>query len=383
MSAALTKEAVLSALREIIDPDTGKNVIDSGMMKGLVIRNGNVGFSLEVDPAEGAQKEPLRKSCEDRLRKLKGLISVTAVLTAHSSAEERKAAQAPTAKPTPQPTGKPKRTAPPPTLGIPGVKAIIAIASGKGGVGKSTIAVNIALALSHLGMKIGLLDADIYGPSIPMMMGIDGKPEMTEDKKLIPMENYGIKTMSIGYMVEPGTAMIWRGPMVQSALQQMMMDVKWGELDLLVVDMPPGTGDVQLTMAQKVPLAGAVIVSTPQDIALLDAVRGIAMFEKTNIPILGLVENMAWFEAPGSNEKIYIFGQGGVKRTAEKMGKDLLGEVPLVPAIREGMDQGKPIVAQDPTGPTAAPFLAIAKKLKENLEAQAIDKREAPRITIS
>ncbi|MBV1886713.1 MAG: Mrp/NBP35 family ATP-binding protein [Parvibaculaceae bacterium] len=381
MSAPLTKEAILSALREVIDPDTGKNVVDSGMMQGLIVRNGNVGFSLEVDPAEGAKKEPLRKMCEDRLMKLKGLISVTAVLTAHSSAEERKAAQPAPAPTTPKP--QPKRAAPPPTLGIPGVKAIIAIASGKGGVGKSTVAVNIALALSQLGMKIGLLDADIYGPSIPMMMGLSGKPETTEDKKLIPMENYGIKTMSIGYMVDPGTAMIWRGPMVQSALQQMMMDVKWGELDLLVVDMPPGTGDAQLTMAQKVPLAGAVIVSTPQDIALLDAVRGIAMFEKTNIPILGLVENMAWFQAPGSDEKTFIFGEGGVKRTAEKMGKDLLGEVPLVPAIREGMDQGKPIVAQDPTSPTAAPFLAIAKKLKQNLEAQSGDKREAPRITIS
>ena len=382
MSTPLTKEAILSALREIIDPDTGKNVVDSGMMQGLVVRNGNVGFSLEVDPAEGAKKEPLRKSCEDRLMKLKGLISVTAVLTAHSGVEERKAAQAPAAKPTPA-APKPKRAAPPPTLGIPGVKAIIAIASGKGGVGKSTVAVNVALALSQLGMKIGLLDADIYGPSIPMMMGIEGKPETTEDKKLIPMENYGIKTMSIGYMVEPGTAMIWRGPMVQSALQQMMMDVKWGELDLLVVDMPPGTGDAQLTIAQKVPLAGAVIVSTPQDIALLDAVRGITMFEKTNIPILGLVENMAWFEAPGSGEKTFIFGEGGVKRTAEKMGKDLLGEIPLIPAIREGMDQGKPIVAQDPTSPAAAPFIRIAEKLKANLEAQSTDKRSAPRITIS
>ncbi len=380
--SSLSKEAILSALREVIDPDTGKNVVDSGMMQGLVVRNGNVGFSLEVDPAEGAQKEPLRKACEDRLIKLKGLISVTAVLTAHRSAEER-AEEANQSAPVAPAAPQKKRAAPPPSLGIPGVKAIIAIASGKGGVGKSTVAVNIALALSQLGMKIGLLDADIYGPSIPMMMGLSGKPETTEDKKLIPMENHGIKTMSIGYMVEPGTAMIWRGPMVQSALQQMMMDVKWGELDLLVVDMPPGTGDAQLTMAQKVPLAGAVIVSTPQDIALLDAVRGIAMFEKTNIPILGLVENMAWFEAPGSNEKTYIFGQGGVKRTAEKMGKDLLGEVPLVPAIREGMDQGKPIVAQDPNSPTAAPFIAIAKKLKENLEAQSNTKRDAPNITIS
>lgn len=380
--SSLSKEAILSALREVIDPDTGKNVVDSGMMQGLVVRNGNVGFSLEVDPAEGAQKEPLRKACEDRLIKLKGLISVTAVLTAHRSAEERAEEANQSAHAAPAAPQK-KRAAPPPSLGIPGVKAIIAIASGKGGVGKSTVAVNIALALSQLGMKIGLLDADIYGPSIPMMMGLSGKPETTEDKKLIPMENHGIKTMSIGYMVEPGTAMIWRGPMVQSALQQMMMDVKWGELDLLVVDMPPGTGDAQLTMAQKVPLAGAVIVSTPQDIALLDAVRGIAMFEKTNIPILGLVENMAWFEAPGSNEKTYIFGQGGVKRTAEKMGKDLLGEVPLVPAIREGMDQGKPIVAQDPNSPTAAPFIAIAKKLKENLEAQSNTKRDAPNITIS
>lgn len=380
--SSLSKEAILSALREVIDPDTGKNVVDSGMMQGLVVRNGNVGFSLEVDPAEGAQKEPLRKACEDRLIKLKGLISVTAVLTAHRSAEERAGEANQSAQSAPAAPQK-KRAAPPPSLGIPGVKAIIAIASGKGGVGKSTVAVNIALALSQLGMKIGLLDADIYGPSIPMMMGLSGKPETTEDKKLIPMENHGIKTMSIGYMVEPGTAMIWRGPMVQSALQQMMMDVKWGELDLLVVDMPPGTGDAQLTMAQKVPLAGAVIVSTPQDIALLDAVRGIAMFEKTNIPILGLVENMAWFEPPGSNEKTYIFGQGGVKRTAEKMGKDLLGEVPLVPAIREGMDQGEPIVAQDPNSPTAAPFIAIAKKLKENLEAQSNTKRDAPNITIS
>ncbi|MBO6543534.1 MAG: Mrp/NBP35 family ATP-binding protein [Alphaproteobacteria bacterium] len=362
--ANISNNDVLAALSTVKDPDTDQDVVSANMVQGLVLKDGHVLFSLEVDPARGPALEPLRKACEDAVYKLPGVLSVTAVLTAHSGE---------TAAPAP------KKPAPVSDGTIPGVKKIIAVASGKGGVGKSTVAINLAVALAQSGLKIGLLDADIYGPSVPRMMGILEKPETTADKKLVPHEKYGIKTMSIGYMVDENTAMIWRGPMVQSALMQMMNDVKWGELDILVVDMPPGTGDAQLTMAQKVALAGSVIVSTPQEIALADVRRGIAMFEKTRVPVFGIVENMAYFVSPGSGEKTFIFGEGGARRTAEKLNVPFLGEIPLYPSIREGLDEGKPITAISPQSEEAAHFTELAAKIAHALE-MGTGNKPAPKI---
>ncbi len=366
--ASLDKSNILDALATVKDPDKGMDVVAADMVQGLVIKEGHVLFSLEVDPSRGPALEPVRKACEDAVYEVPGVLSVTAVLTAHSGEAPQQAKPAP-------------KTASAQELNIPGVKKIIAVASGKGGVGKSTVAINLAIALGNQGLKVGLLDADIYGPSVPRMMGIAEKPGTTDGKKLIPHEKYGIKTMSIGYMVDEDTAMIWRGPMVQSALMQMMNDVVWGELDILVVDMPPGTGDAQLTMAQKVPLAGSVIVSTPQEIALADVRRGIAMFEKTHVPVFGIVENMAFFVSPGSGEKTFIFGEGGARRTAEALGVPFLGEIPIYPAIRQGLDEGKPVTATAPGSEEAAPFAELALRVSAYLTDSGSE-RAAPKIVI-
>ena len=362
-----TRDEVLAALDRVRDPESGKSVIAAGMIRGLVVKGSNIGFSVEVPPERGPKSEPLRKACEDAVAKLAGVTSVTAVLTAHRGEP-------------PGQQGRPQQRAPqaPRMAGIPGVNAIIAVASGKGGVGKSTVAANLALALSKLGLKAGLLDADIYGPSVPRLFDIKHKPE-TDGQKLFPIEKFGIKTMSIGFLVGEDTPMIWRGPMVQSALTQMMNDVAWQPLDVLVVDMPPGTGDAQLTMAQQVPLKGAVIVSTPQDIALIDARKGIAMFEKTQVPVLGIVENMSVFVCPHCGHESHIFGHGGARATAEKMGAPFLGEIPLVPAIRETSDAGTPIVAQDPDSREAEAFIAVARAVAEKLSQGS---RAAPRIVM-
>ena len=379
----VTREEIVKTLSGIMDPVTHRDVVSAGLIQGLVLREGHVGFSIEVTPELGPRMEPLRRECEEAVRKMKGVLSVTAVLTAHN-AQPGSARQThdhnhnhnhgqSAARPAPKAAGP---------LQIPGIASIVAVASGKGGVGKSTVAVNLALGLSKLGLKVGLLDADIYGPSVPRLLGLKGKPE-TVGNKLKPMENYGIKCMSIGFMVEEDTAMIWRGPMVQSALTQMMTDVAWGELDVLIVDMPPGTGDAQLTMVQRVPLAGAVVVSTPQDIALIDARKGYAMFEKTHVPVFGIVENMAYFVSPGSGEKSYIFGEGGARRMAEKLGCDFLGEVPLYMSVRETSDAGKPIVATAPDSEEAKTFIAIAAKVADHIKAaQGARTRQAPKITI-
>ena len=374
----LTKEDILSALSRVTDEDTGRDVVSAGIIQGVVLREGHVGFSIEVDPAKGAAKEPLRKACEMAVRAIPGVLSVTAVLTAHNDkpSAPRQSSHAGHSHAPQGQQGAPAR------LEIPGVKAIVAVASGKGGVGKSTVAVNLALALAHLGRKVGLLDADIYGPSIPRMMGLKGKPE-SDGKKIQPKENYGIKTMSIGYMVEEDTPMIWRGPMVQSALMQMLNDVNWGELDVLVVDMPPGTGDAQLTLAQRVPLTGSVIVSTPQEIALIDARKGVAMFEKTHVPVFGIIENMAYFVSPESGERSYIFGQGGARRMAETLGCDFLGEVPLHMTIRETSDGGAPVTATAPDSEEAKPFIEIARKVADHINrALGGAARQAPRISV-
>ncbi|MEP2830531.1 iron-sulfur cluster carrier protein ApbC [Parvibaculum sp.] len=382
--ASVTRDDIAAALSTVLDEDSGKDVVSAGLIQGLVVREGHIGFSLEVDPAKGAAKEPLRKACEEAVKRVAGVLSVTAVLTAHRGTPSPSAAKGHSHAHTHGPAegNKPQR-APQGAMQIPGVKAIIAVASGKGGVGKSTVAVNLALALSKLGRRVGLLDADIYGPSVPRMMGLTGKPESKDGKKLLPKEKYGIKTMSIGYLVDEDTPMIWRGPMVQSALTQMMNDVEWGELDVLVVDMPPGTGDAQLTMAQRVPLAGAIVVSTPQEIALIDARKGFAMFDKTHVPVFGIVENMAYFVSPGSGEKSYIFGEGGARRMAEKLGCDFLGEVPLHMTIREKSDSGEPVVATAPDSDEAKPFIDIARRVGRHLDrALGGGARKAPSISV-
>ena len=292
------------------------------------------------------------------------------MLTAHDSE--------PAAAPPPQASERPPLPTGENAL-LPDVGAIIAVASGKGGVGKSTTAVNLALALAAGGRKVGLFDADIYGPSIPIMMGIAGRPTSPDGEVLIPMENYGVKTMSMGFLVADDTPMIWRGPMVMGALEQMMRDVLWGPLDVMVVDMPPGTGDAQLTMAQRVPLAGAVIVSTPQDLALLDARKGLNMFRKVDVPVLGLIENMSYFVCPHCGERSDIFAHGGARRAADEMGVDFLGDIPLDMAIREGSDGGRPIVVAEPEGAHAKAYRAIADAIWNKVSGAG---REAPRIVV-
>ncbi len=357
---AVTRDDVLKTLDQIIDPVSGRSVVHQNMIEGLAIRDGHVGFAVEVPAERGRDAEPLRAACAAAVEQMPGVLSVTAVLTAHQDQ-------------------KPQRgTQPPRPAGIPGVNAIVAVASGKGGVGKSTVAVNLAVALAQLGLKVGLLDADVYGPSVPRLLGITHKPEM-EGKKLKPIEKFGIKAMSIGLLVKEDEAMIWRGPMVMSALTQMLNDVAWAPLDILVVDMPPGTGDAQLTMAQRVPLRGAVIVSTPQDIALIDARKGLTMFRKTSVPVLGIVENMSVFICPDCGHAHHIFGHGGAKQTAETLGAPFLGEIPLVPRIRETSDAGTPVVACDPESAEAKAFLALAEKI---INAIASPERAAPKIVL-
>jgi len=369
--AEVTIERIEDVLKKIIDPESGKDIVTNGMVTGLQTRDGHVAFALEVDPAKGAKLEPLRKEAEKAVFDMEGVLTATVVLTAEKKSNGGGQPQAaPQSKPT-QP-GAPvggHGAAPGPEL-LPNVKSIIAVASGKGGVGKSTTAVNLALGLAASGKKVGLLDADIYGPSMPRMMGISGQPSSSDGKTLDAMENYGIKVMSMGFLVEEDTPMIWRGPMVQSALEQMMRDVSWGELDALVVDMPPGTGDVQLTMAQRVPLTGAVIVSTPQDIALLDARKGLNMFRKVDVPVFGVIENMSYFICPHCNERSDIFSHGGARTEAEKLGIDFLGEVPLHMDIRTTSDSGHPIVVSSPESAHAKAYCAIAEKVWKHVETR-------------
>jgi ATP-binding protein involved in chromosome partitioning len=375
-----SRDDILKALDQVVDPVSGRTVVQQDMIQGLVVKDGHIGFVLEVAAGRGPQSEPLRKICEAMVLGVKGVKSVTAVLTAHEDhghAHDDHAGHAHShAQTAPKPA--PARQAPPAPAGIPGVKNIIAVASGKGGVGKSTVAVNLALSLSRLGLKVGLLDADIYGPSLPRLLAITEKPGSIGNT-LLPIEKHGLKTMSIGFMVKEDEAMIWRGPMVQSALSQMLSDVAWAPLDVLVLDMPPGTGDAQLTIAQRVPLKGAVIVSTPQDIALIDARKGIVMFNKTQIPILGVVENMSMFTCPDCGSNHAIFGHGGARETAEKLGVPFLGEIPLVPRIRETSDAGTPVSVSAPDGPEAQAFLELARKVAVSLETAS---KVAPQIII-
>ena len=371
--AQLSESEILEALKTVRDPDKGADIVALGMVSGVVNKDGNVGFTIEVEPERGPHLEPLRKAAERAVATLTGVLSVTAVLTATAGAPA-----APPAPPAP-PQSRPSPQGGGDKLLMPGVGAIIAVASGKGGVGKSTTATNLALALAAAGHRTGMLDADIYGPSMPMMLGIHERPTSIDGKRLMPIEKYGLKCMSIGFMVEADSPMIWRGPMVMGALEQMMGDVEWGELDVLVVDMPPGTGDAQLTMAQRVNLAGAIIVSTPQDLALLDARRGLNMFRKVNVPVLGIVENMSYFNCPHCGGRSEIFTHGGARKAAEEMGVDFLGEIPLDMVIREGSDAGRPIVVSDSESVHSKAYRAIADKVWEKIATGPAD---APRIVI-
>jgi ATP-binding protein involved in chromosome partitioning len=374
---AVTKQEVLATLGGVASPQ-GIPLPETGALSEVVAGDGKVFFSITVDAADVKAWEPVRKRAEEVVRALPGVQSALVALTA-----ERKAG-APSARPPPQSArAAPARGAPrgESIQGVPGVEAIIAVASGKGGVGKSTTAVNLALALGALGLKVGILDADIYGPSLPKLLAIKERPQTIGGTRLKPITRYGLTVMSIGFLIDEETPMIWRGPMVISALTQMLREVEWGTLDVMVVDMPPGTGDAQLTMAQQVPLKGAVIVSTPQDLALIDARRGVSMFKRVNVPVLGVVENMSYFLCPSCGTRSDIFGHGGARHEAERLGVPFLGEVPLHMTIREKSDAGLPVVATEPDGPHAQIYRDIAMKVREQLKGVSAG-RAAPKIVI-
>lgn len=362
----LTEAVLLDALRDIADPASGRDIVSAGLVEGIQTRGGLVHLSLLTERKQAAAMEPVRRAAEARLARVPGVKNAAVVLTAH--------APAPSQAPAPAPSSPAGGRA----MLLADIGAVVAVASGKGGVGKSTTAVNLAVALAQLGLRVGLLDADVYGPSLPRMLGVARKPEL-DGQRMIPLEAWGLRVMSIGFLVEEETAMIWRGPMVMSALEQMMGQVAWGSLDIMIVDMPPGTGDVALTMAQRVSLAGAVIVSTPQDIALLDARRGVRMFEKTQVPVLGLIENMSYFCCPACNHRSEIFGHGGARAEATRLGIEFLGEVPLLLDIRAASDGGAPIVAAEPSSAAAQAFGAVASRLWEKVSGRATT---APRIVI-
>ncbi|MBV9632138.1 MAG: Mrp/NBP35 family ATP-binding protein [Xanthobacteraceae bacterium] len=382
---AVDKNTILAALAAVKSPE-GVALPETGKLSDIIVTDGKVFFSITVDAALVPAWEPVRKAAETTVRAVPGVVSAMVALTGERAAGGRAPPPpAGRAVPRPPPAGAapPPRQAAPPQAGqqpgVPGVEAIIAVASGKGGVGKSTTAVNLALGLRDLGLKVGVLDADIYGPSVPKLLAIRGKPQTIGGTRLRPMDGYGLKVMSIGFLIEEETPMIWRGPMVMSALTQMLREVEWGTLDVMVVDMPPGTGDAQLTMAQQVPLKGAVIVSTPQDLALVDARRGIAMFRRVNVPVLGIVENMSYFMCPECGSRADIFGHGGARHEAERQGVPFLGEVPLHMQIREKSDAGLPVVATDPDGPHAMIYRTIAARVRDGLVGAS---KPAPKIVI-
>jgi len=371
---------VLDELRRVKGPDLNGNIVDLGLVSEILVKDDRVYFSITVPAARAEELEPLRQAAETVVAKVPGVGGVTAVLTAEAAAGKRppesaRVAQARAAAAQPQaptPAAAPAQQGARQVAPVPGVKNLIAVASGKGGVGKSTVAVNLALGLQAQGLKVGILDADIYGPSQPRLLGLKGQPRVVEGKTLEPMEGHGLKAMSMGFLVDEETPVIWRGPMVVGALNQMFRDVAWGkdgDLDVLIVDMPPGTGDVQLTMAQQVPLSGAVVVSTPQDLSLIDARKGLAMFRKVGVPVLGIIENMSYFVCPKCGERSDIFGHGGAEKDAERLGVPFLGAIPLDIEIRVRSDSGQPITATLPESPLAQVYRDLAAKTWTELEA--------------
>jgi ATP-binding protein involved in chromosome partitioning len=391
--AQVSKEDVLEALKRVKGPDLSGDIVSLGLVSDIMASDGKVIFSISVPADQAERLEPMRQAAERVVSELPGVEKTMVALTA----ERRAGAPGPSPSPV---RGAPRAdqagAVPPPMqararqqagpdpqkAGVPGVDAIIAVASGKGGVGKSTTAANLALGFQAQGLTVGILDADIYGPSMPRLLRLTGRPQ-ANGRILKPLEGYGMKVMSMGFLVEEETPMIWRGPMVMSALTQMLREVAWGELDVLVVDMPPGTGDAQLTMAQQVPLAGAIIVSTPQDLALIDARKGLNMFRKVDVPVLGIVENMSYFVCPHCGETSHIFGHGGAEAEAEKIGVPFLGAVPLHMEIREQSDAGVPVVVSDPEGVHARIYRDIASRAWERLQAEReMGGRQAPRIVV-
>ncbi|HEU0222279.1 MAG TPA: Mrp/NBP35 family ATP-binding protein [Paracoccaceae bacterium] len=345
---AVTRETVLEALRGVIDPETGRDIVASDMVRALGIAEGEVRFVLEVPPDRAPRLEPLRAAAE---RAIAGLPGVTGALV-------RLAAQGPASIP-----AKAPRPAPPGPQPLPGIDRIVAVASGKGGVGKSTVAANLAVALAAAGRRTGLLDADIYGPSQPQMLGLSARPASPDGKRITPLTAHGVTTISIGLMTRPEDALVWRGPMLIGALTQLLTQTDWGRLDVLLVDLPPGTGDVQLSLAQKAKVTGAIIVSTPQDVALLDVRRAITMFEKVNVPVLGLIENMSSYVCPNCGHEAHLFGHGGARAEAGRRGIPFLGEIPLDLATRIASDQGLPVVLAEPEGGPAAAFRELAARM--------------------
>ena len=364
--ATVTQEDVLSVLKRIAAPDGRGNVVSAGLVSDIAIQGGTVMFALTTSPQHVRSMESLRGAVEKAVLAIPGVDKAMVALTAERAPQQG------------QPSGQPQRG-----TGIPGVKHLIAVASGKGGVGKSTTAVNLALALKSLGLRVAVLDADVYGPSIPKLFGLTGKPEPSDaaGKKMKPMNRYGVEVMSIGFLVPEDTPMIWRGPMVMSALTQLLRETEWSEADVMVIDMPPGTGDVQLTLAQQTPLSGAVIVSTPQDLALIDARKGLNMFRKVNVPVIGIVENMSYFVCTKCGERHEIFGHGGAREEAARIGAPFLGEIPLDKEVRLRSDSGEPIVATQPDSQHAALYRDVARQVWAALEGGSLA-RPAPRIVV-
>ena len=354
--ASISEKQILEALSSIIDPDFRKDIVSLGFVKDVVIEGERVSFTIELTTPACPVKEEFRRQATEAVGALDGISDVHVNMTSNV-----------------------KTNAHPGSKALPGIKNIIAVASGKGGVGKSTTAVNLAVALAQSGARVGLLDADIYGPSIPRMMGLEGRrPGIENEKTILPLVNFGVTTMSIGFLVPAEQAVVWRGPMVAGALTQLLNDVAWGELDYLVIDMPPGTGDAQLTLSQTVPVSGSVIVTTPQDIALADARKGIAMFRKVNIPVLGIVENMSVFVCPNCGESSHVFAEGGANRLAEENESRVLAEIPLDIKIRENSDAGTPIVAAHPDSPQAEAYRRLAGEVAREISVLNSRKIEIP-----